>query len=300
MNFRIESYKRVWNSPVTREINETSQHKSRCAYLHNGEWVTPCIIDRNLGEYLDDLPKIPPAYNASRNELNFVEFIEMRLQALLTYKIDEKVRILDVGCGRGDFLFDMAKHIAEKFFDGNIEKLKKYVDIVGISLGDYRDYYNPETNKCATRATLEGYGIKYIIGDMRRLPESLGGIADGKFDCVVSNYAIGKVGESNKVLALIHGILKFDGIATLADAFSLRGLSFSCISRMKEQKVALYDDFIYRWLNSRVSNFHMQVSPKMGRVVMHNNGEKFELPSEYLEAIRNHVSFLEFVKSIKA
>lgn len=181
------------------------------------------VIDRGIQRYRDDLPFISTQTSfdsyegAGSPKIDIVSSIETQLQQKLDDDRKDKVAILDIGCGRGDFLVELFDHLAKKFFEGDVEHLRQHASFTGVSIADLRNSHfdRPVPDN---EERLRSRGIEYLEGDMRFLSTLLPGNLDSKFDCIVSNVAICYVQPSRmrkEVLRQIYRALKLNGVASL-------------------------------------------------------------------------------------
>lgn len=251
--------------------------------------------DRGMREYLKDLPLIPNNTENCQDKAfqNIMEYLFDRVeQALLKGK--GKVRVLDVGCGRGDFILEACEILANKYFHGDISELIKWVDTVGLSLQDFRDSHSgcndKKKTKPPTRDRLDRYGIRYYVGDMMLLPGSIGPDAKEKYDCIISSYTICYVAGWDKVEVLehIYGMLKKNGVAVLSGTGS-----FWPILSVHDGQIFGTDDFYVdirldyeaeaRQLSSTLKEMGLEMSFSEtrhassldGTVFMRNNSQPF-------------------------
>lgn len=120
---------------------------------------------RDLDEYLRFLPKF--------DGLTVLDVIEMKLEA------QERVRVLDIGAGKGKFLNDLKK------------KFPRKISGYGVSAKDYRVKSYPKS-------------IDYRVGDAQRLKEIFPGQV---FDCVVSVFTFPYIADTLHVLSQAYDLV---------------------------------------------------------------------------------------------
>lgn len=117
---------------------------------------------------------------------NVIQIIESRAQT------GQKVKIMDVGCGRGRFLIDCKIKWGDK------------VECTGVTAFPY--------HQATTQEELQRLAIAIEIADAQSLPRNFAG---EKFDIVVSTYTAIHVTDALAMLKGIYWILKPDGVALI-------------------------------------------------------------------------------------
>lgn len=115
------------------------------------------------------------------------------LEGILEESISKKgsARVLDVGCGEGQFLLEIKKRWGEK------------VTPFGISASEYGDY-----------ASLAKKGIKIAVGDAQSLILTLGrnGLPIEGYDVVVSVFSMLYIPDYLSVIKQAHNVLSIGGV----------------------------------------------------------------------------------------
>jgi ubiquinone/menaquinone biosynthesis C-methylase UbiE len=135
------------------------------------------IADRGMNKYLKELPDFQGR--------------DIKGHILNRVNKNEKVSILDVGCGAGAFLVDAFKLNPQ------------HVQVSGITAFDYRNMLYPNEQKIALKH------IEYRIGDAQKIKE----IFEGKrFDFIASVWTLGYVGDPLNVLRKCYSLLNTNGV----------------------------------------------------------------------------------------
>ncbi|MBI5065928.1 class I SAM-dependent methyltransferase [Candidatus Woesearchaeota archaeon] len=145
------------------------------------------VIDRGLDKYSEDFMNFPIDLSTSDNpkEKPLLDIVIEGFNGCL--ERGEKFRILDLGCGRAEFLLDLYHELEKRY---GIEAVKNNLVLVGLSIADLRDNYFSEQKRHSTRDLLATRGIKYLVGDMRHLDQILHEETLNGFDLIFSDMAL--------------------------------------------------------------------------------------------------------------
>lgn len=183
----------------------------------------------------------------SAGERDLSAIIKDRLRTKLERGNTKKLRILDLGCGKGVALAEMHDCLQGCLNDLAPQlPLDDQVDLVGLSLTDFRPdkVYPGSTNELLAKR-----GVRYQVGDMRFLRESLGETAKEPFDVMVAVESLRYVEPArlrHHIVKQIYRLLAQDGIALLGNT----GL----IEKQAEDNYDALDE-VMRHLN-RILNEH--------------------------------------------
>ena len=190
-----------------------------------------------------------------QNKLGFAEGHYNTISKYIAFRFakDQKIKVLDVGCGPGRVLYDNAGHFNNGEFIGIDSSLVSLI-VANSMLRSDKKITVDLSNRSLPPVSLEPKNLSNVslgIGDACGLP-----FKDNVFDCVINSYLIDRVSDPFKQLQESIRVLKPNGMFIFSSPLNFKenaiwsGYSAEQICRiMSAQKIVvkeMHDGMVWR------------------------------------------------------
>ena len=260
------------------------------------------VIDRGIEKYQKMFADFTAQFeiNGRSESVSLLEFIDQRVKECM--EKGESFDVLDVGCGRGDFLLELHAYLVGKYG----EEVKKTLKFTGLSISDLRNSYFDANRKRPTKSLLDKAGIDYLVEDARFLKDLVAENGLGPFDLVVSAIAICYVEPDRmrkEIFKSIYRSLKLGGTC-VAGVSRLLDTGVDTNYRVFHTLLDEEEVFIQNYLNQfwKDNGIHISIehvrNERNSCVVMHRTEQPFRAPIRY-DAKGEQMSVVEWAAALR-